>query len=148
MHNGPTRALYQFTQDKKRIMGVRRLQSVTRAQVDKNPKLLDQWLEERIEPKYEIFEIDQQFKNADMNLIPHPFIGMEGAFPGKKVSHVIIDPPNTAKLLELHNTSGDGESLNDLIHAGYITIDNNKIRRKCPKGVGAHKWKFKNTRQK
>ncbi len=83
--------------------------------------------------------ITNEFKNADMHLIPDPF---PSAKPDTSI--ILLDPPETEKLFRLTQA---GESINDLLHDGYLGIDNDKLNRKCPRDVCAHKWKWKKTKR-
>lgn len=75
-------------------------------------------------------EITQSIKQADMPLIPHPFIGNN--LRGKTI--VMLDPvsPITERLLSMHD---EGENINSLIHDGKITFNNNALNRITPPGV-------------
>lgn len=85
-----------------------------------------------------IIPIDQARKNADMNIIPHPFLGDD--LTGKTV--VIFDPVSgvTLDLAELHMM---GEDVNTLIHKKQIVIGNTSLGRASPKDVldVSLKWK-------
>lgn len=85
-------------------------------------------------------EITHDIKNADMGLIPHPF----GTIPkGHKV--VLLDPMSDKirRLIDYQNAGGDDvlKSLKE----GYITIDNETVKRKCHKSVKVCKFKFRKT---
>lgn len=83
-------------------------------------------------------EITDAIKNADMADIPHPF----GKIPsGHRV--VLLDPVSdkTERLISFQNNGGSDEVM-DAITKGYIKIDNESIKRKCPKSVQACKFKF------
>jgi hypothetical protein len=69
-------------------------------------------------PDYKEIEVTAAFKNADINLIPHPFIAND--LTGKTI--VLLDPvsPIIEELLLLHES---GESVNELLHEGYFNID-------------------------
>lgn len=80
--------------------------------------------------EYQFEEITQAIKNADMDLIPHPFVGVRD---GQTV--VLVDPMNSKidKLLALQNL---GEDITKMIHDGYIFADNRPLeKRKGPCGV-------------
>lgn len=81
-------------------------------------------------------EVTQSIKNADMNLIPHPFIGND--LTGKTV--VMLDPMASATqdLFENHligQWHKDIDGPNELLHAGYLKIGNTEINRARPNGV-------------
>lgn len=91
--------------------------------------------------EYELQEITMSRKNADMDLIPHPFKGISN---DRKV--IMLDPTDDriAKLLELQN-SGETNVILDAIAKDYIRVDNDEVNRKCPLGVKMHRMKFKYT---
>lgn len=85
-------------------------------------------------------EITQAIKQADMPLIPHPFIA--NSLAGKSV--VLLDPvsPITQELFELHE---QGESISTLIHEGYIQFGNSELGRARPAGVLSASISWRNT---
>lgn len=76
----------------------------------------------RVEYQYQ--EITNKIKNADMNLIPHPFGNLN---PGDTV--VLLDPMDLKikRLIELQNAGGDISEFMD-----YVAIDNEILKRKGP----------------
>lgn len=95
-----------------------------------NQEVIEEWIP--------VDDTDQSFKNSDMDLIPHPFMGME---EGDTV--VILEPTATEKLLQVHNSSDD---ISELIEEGYLEIDNKVSNSKTPFGVSSHKFKWKDTK--
>lgn len=88
------------------------------------------------EPKFEMVEITQTMKQADMPLIPHPWLGND--LTGQTI--VLLDPvaDMTHKLLMLHEQIADeNEAIGDLLHDGYLKINNTGLPRACPPGVRA-----------
>lgn len=87
--------------------------------------------------KFVMDEITNNVKNADMALIPHPF----GEIP-EGCTVVLIDPmeDKVRRMMEYQNSGGD---LSEQLTSGKIIIDNEKIKRKGPKGVPIHKMKYK-----
>jgi len=79
--------------------------------------------------EYEISEqeITMDYKDSDMDLIPHPFQGND--LTGKTIA--IIEPGSDlcCELFELHET---GEDINELFHDGYFVIDNKPLTMKAP----------------
>jgi len=75
-------------------------------------------------------EVTQAIKQADMGLIPHPFIGND--LTGKTV--VMLDPvaDMTWHLAEMHR---QGVPPCELLNAGYLKISNSHIKRAGPPGV-------------
>lgn len=94
--------------------------------------------------EWELQEITQEIKNADMGLIPHPFMGCEN---GHTV--VLIDPMDDkiASMIEYQNAGG-GDEITDAITRGYIKVENKSINRKGPNGVSIHPMKYRNTGKK
>ena len=93
----------------------------------------------RLDPAaYQRREITQALKQADMALIPHPFL--QNNLGGLSV--VLLDPPSEMcdSLRELQLA---GESVGTLLHQGYLRVDNQPLRRYAPPGVMpvAFKWK-------
>lgn len=91
-------------------------------------------------PEYEYQEITQAIKNADMNLIPHPFGPLQA---GETV--VLIDTMDTRvrKLIDYQNQGGADEIAREII-AGKIYVDNEPMsRRKGPNGVNQYALRFK-----
>jgi len=99
----------------------------------------DREVEPVFQGSYVDVEITQEMKNADMVLIPHPFLSK----PAGRTA-VLIDPVSdlTAKLAELHAA---GESVNELLHRGYLRLGNTPLDRKTPPGViaVAASWRLK-----
>lgn len=104
----------------------------------KNIRSID---EETGEVSIQEVEIDMAMKNADIDLLPHPFISND--LTGKQV--ILLDPPDTGYLLNLHLS---GESVNDLIHKDYLRLDNSPINRSVPNGVLASRFRWKNTQSR
>lgn len=91
---------------------------------------------ERGEVVRDEIEVTHEIKNADMGLIPHPFLGND--LTGKSI--ILLDPVETLDLLDLHEA---GESIADLLTEKYLTVGNGDIKRACPQGVQpvAIRWK-------
>lgn len=85
-------------------------------------------------------EITHELKNADMDLIPHPF----GEVPeGHRV--IMLDPmsADTERLVSLVG-NGCQDEVNEILTGGYLKLDNSNIKRGCHKSVKACKFRFKN----
>lgn len=87
------------------------------------------------EPREVIYEVTMDVKNADMELIRHPF-------PGTARKVVLLDPPATEKLKALHDA---GESTALLFKKEYVLFDNSPLNRKAPPGVMPVSFRWKNT---
>lgn len=83
-------------------------------------------------------EITHDIKNADMPLIPHPFTGNDLA--GKTV--VMLDPVGSF-CEKLHQMALAGESINEILHKGYLKLDNIPLAVNAPLGVMAVKANWK-----
>lgn len=99
---------------------------------------------ERHGPQFEAVEVTQELKNADIDLVPHPF----GKVPdGQRV--VLLDPccELMAKLAQMHDVVTDQNGLNAdphgfdysppgfLLYNDYIKLDNAPFKGRTPKGV-------------
>lgn len=75
-------------------------------------------------------EITAAFKNSDMGLIPHPFIGND--LTGKTV--ILLDPMSSVveRLEELKNAGGDPS---EIIYGNFLTIGKTELNRARPPGV-------------
>jgi hypothetical protein len=83
-------------------------------------------------------EVTHAIKNADMPLIPHPFL--QNDLAGSSI--VLVDPVGAMaeQLAALHSA---GESVGGLLHGKYLTIDNTPLACITPRGVVACRaaWK-------
>lgn len=89
------------------------------------------------EPIYIMEEITHEIKNADMDLLPHPFSGFDPS-----LSVVLLDPMDE-RIGRLIKAQNDGEDISEAIAKGYIKVDNDAIQRKGPKGVAVHRMTYK-----
>lgn len=96
---------------------------------------------ERGEVVRDEIEVTNEIKNADMALIPHPFIGND--LTGKTV--VLLDPVETLDLLDLHEM---GECVSDLLYSRHLVVDNQRISRAAPAGVQPCAIRWKQAQQK
>jgi len=82
--------------------------------------------------------ITQEIKQADMPLIPHPFIG----YDPQEYSVLLLDPVSelSAQLRELQS---QGVSIANLIHNGFFKIGSSRLSRVSPPGVNTvtYRWK-------
>lgn len=88
----------------------------------------------------ELIEITQALKQADMPLLPHPFLNADPVDGGI----VLLDPvsPLCGQLLGLHE---QGELVIDLLTQGYLRIDNEPLDASAPPGVTAARVKWRDT---
>ncbi len=89
-------------------------------------------------------EITNDIKNADMDIIPHPFLHNE-----PDLIPVLLDPmDDRIKRLVEYQQLGGWSEIQDAISRGLISVDNEKVHRnKCAslKGCDIHTLKFKYT---
>lgn len=84
-------------------------------------------------------ELTQEIKNADMDLIPHPFF----VKPGETV--ILLD---AADSLELRELTESRERVSELFFKEYLRLDNSPIERGGPNGLPQLKYKWKNSRSR
>lgn len=89
--------------------------------------------------RFDLVEITMAVKNADMPLIPHPFLDLK---PDETV--VLLDPLGgiTLDLLDRHES---GESVSEMIARGGLIIDNTPCGANAPPGVIAVGCRWRNT---
>lgn len=87
---------------------------------------------------YKMEEITHKIKNADMGIIPTPFLNAPSDY---KV--ILIDPMDdkVRRIIDYQNSGGTDWV--EAIKSGHIVIDNDKCKRCGPKGVKIHKMKYK-----
>jgi len=104
---------------------------------------LAQYMDELVNGDLEYQPITMQNKMADMPIVPHPFFSLD---PAKHVA-VLLDPLDVlCRSLIALTDSQDGETAADLLHGGFISIDNEdlqKVGRKGPPGVMVVKAKIR-----
>ncbi len=86
-------------------------------------------------------ELTQQVKNADMNLIRHPFVSLPA---GSRI--IMLDP--VSSLMEQFTPellASNGDSLGELLTQGYVQFGNAPLVRATPSGVQAFSLKWRNT---
>lgn len=126
-NNGPTNIRADFYDKDGRAFQVCRPRVNRAALLD--PALRDAALEKLAEgPR--VIEVTQALKQADMPLIPHPFIGNDLA--GMTV--VMLDPLSTL-VAKLHEIQRSGESVCSLLHEGYVKVDNSALSAVAPPGT-------------
>ncbi len=88
----------------------------------------------------EYIPLDTEFKNSDIDIVPHPFANSEA---GDEI--ILFNGMECEKLAEMHAM---GEAVDDLIYDGYLELDNSKFNAKAPKGVRHTRFKWRNSKQK
>jgi len=134
-HNGPTSIRWQFEDRAGKRYRLQR-PKLNRAAL-LNPARREAELA-RFTGEPEVVEITQAVKQADMPLIPHPFVGND--LSDKTI--VLLDPVSALaeRLLRLHE---EGEGIGGLLHDDYLRMDNVPLKRAGPHGVlaVAGRWK-------
>ena len=85
--------------------------------------------------KYER-EVCNKIKNADIGLIPHPFLNTKNRV-------VLLEPCKTEKLYDIKDA---GENIASLIYEGYLQLGDS-IKCKSPAGVTPVSFKFRNSKR-
>lgn len=94
---------------------------------------------DEVEHAFDLVEIDQAMKQADMPLIPHPF----GSFDPAKHVVVLLDPVATLNWRAFEAFEHDWSELQQLLYDDHLRIDNTPLNRQGPPGVlvCAAKWR-------
>lgn len=151
LHNGPTKTTPDFykRQLDGSIKGFRRVREVIaqmpnvwdliNSHIDNNNMAQANSLIDRLntDPFVDI-EVDSTIKNADMNIVPHSFIGND--LSGKTV--LMLDPVSTHKLLDLYQYEEGRKIIHDRLHDGKILVGNTPISRAGPAGLPIHPFTF------
>lgn len=127
-YNGPTDIRADYYRDGR---GFQKPRLTSRQKLDlRDPQKRDEVLEQLTVA--EDLEVTHAVKNADMPLIPHPFLFNN--LVGSTI--VLLDPVGgmAERLAVLHNA---GESIGDLLNGKYIAIDNAPLGCITPDGVVA-----------
>ncbi len=128
INNGPTNLRPDFVDNKgKQFKNVLR-RTITKAQLDANSALLNAYMAQYENPVFDLVEIDNDMKNADMGLVPHPWTAAD--LTGKTV--VLLDPmlPLVSRLVGMVQFDNDDEiSPGELFHGGKISVSNTPITR-------------------
>lgn len=129
-YNGPTSVKAQWIDAQGRAWRKRRVLRHTLAAAADDPVLRAELIADLQAGQLVDEEITQAIKQADMPLIPHPWIGHD--LTGKTV--VLLDPVAevTLRLAELR---AEGESVSEIIHADYLRPDTTTLPRSGPPGV-------------
>lgn len=132
-HNGPTRTSPNATA----LGGLKRRRARKVPESLRNMKDKKKFVEEFKKLEKEEIPIDFNFKNADIDLIPHPF-------DENARNIVLIEPSQSGVYSDLCELFCEGESVLEIFHEGYLKIDNTEINTNgSPPGVPMHaiKWK-------
>ena len=140
-YNGPTNTMPDFT-DKlgRKFKKVKKGLPFTIAEAKRDPGKLRELVQAHNTADWEYVLIDQEMKNRDQYLLPHPYIRND--LTDKQI--ILLDPVSDISH-ELIEFAKAGESVNDLIHDGYLQLDNTPINRAVPPGVIPAAFKWRNT---
>lgn len=91
------------------------------------------------QPVYSMQEITMDIKNADMNLIPHPFLNY-----GSGLTPVLLDPMDE-RVKRLIDAQNDGDDyIVEAIKGGHIKVNNDAMtNRSNPTGCPIHRMTFR-----
>lgn len=136
-HNGPTKVAPNYKNEKGKKLRRDRIITPEIAEL----KTVDpvSYYQELLKIPFTVYEITPEIKNADMNLLPHPFDE-----DGDRI--VIIEPNQSGVYVQICELFSQGESICEMIHNGYLKIDNTEILvNGKPPGVAMHRIKWKKT---
>ena len=121
VYNGPTRAVKDIIIDGKQYTNIKKIDEETGAVIN------------------EQVELTHDIKNADMKIIPHPFI------LNKDEQVLLLDPVETLEIMEIRDA---GLRPSELLFNDYLRLDNTPITRHAPPGVLPAKFKWKDTKRR
>jgi hypothetical protein len=111
-----------------------------------NPVIMAEYLEGLSNaPEVEV-EITQDIKNADMDLIPHPFgTSWDAGGNVRSTTPILLDPvsPLTLKLAEM--AKQDDMEVTNMLSNGFVEFGNSLPNRASPTEVAVHSIKMRNT---
>lgn len=134
--NGPTNCRYTKIVNGRKYRTEREISNDVKAL-----KITDikSYLKEIRNAKLVDVEITEEIKNADMNIIPHPFVNPDG-----KV--IIVEPSQSGVYYDLCLARCHGETVPEII-ANYCKVDNTEIPTSGkPPGVAMHRIKWRNSK--
>lgn len=105
------------------------------------PEIYQQFMRCELSCDTQVVEVDQAFKNRDMNIVPHPWV--RNKLSGRNI--VLLDPVcrQTERLAEMHE---EGEDLVSIIETNHFVIDNTDNGRITPNVVMPVNFRWKNRR--
>lgn len=120
-YHGPTDITPQHWRDGKPYRFVRTVNGVPLPIALQNPGNRRAWLNSALDVREEEIEITQDYKDSDMSMIPHPFLGVD--LTGL---HVVMLEPGTALMARLAEWCdlGEAREVRKLISGGHLAFDN------------------------
>lgn len=136
-HNGPTKVSPNYKGEKGKKL--RRDRIIPPEILELKTTDPANYYKELVKVPFTVYEITPEIKNADIGLIPHPFDE-----DGDRI--LIIEPNQSGVYIQLCDLFAQGESICEIIHNGYLKIDNTEIPvNGKPPGVPMHRIKWKKT---
>lgn len=87
-------------------------------------------------------EMNQAYKNRDMELLPHPWLGQDLT----DLTVIMLDPVSDL-CYRLQMMREEGYSISDVLHEGHIKFSNSALERGGPSAVMSVSGKWKNKRK-
>ena len=145
-YNGPTYIGADFYKNKKGFQRRKDISGLPLIESARNnPAIMIQYMNGLINAPFVDFEITQGIKNADMSLIPHPFLGgaWDGAGNPRSTTPILLDPvsPLVLKLSEM--AKQNISEITNMVVDGFIEFPAELPNRASPPGVMVHSIKMK-----
>lgn len=111
-----------------------------------DPVLYASYLAGEAQLEEQSIEITTAFKNADMNVAPHPWFTNSAKFFENKTA-ILLDPfgEPIQRLMDIQTEIGASE-VRQIIEGGYLKIDNAPLKRCAPQGVTPCRIRWKNSK--
>lgn len=140
-YHGPTDITPQYVRGGKKYRKQKTIGGINSRIARKDKNILRQLMTGKINEEETEVEVTLEFKDSDMSLIPHPFMGstLDGA------TVVMLEPGS--KMMERFEQlclEGDASEVRSLISDGYLILDNTGIQMPGPPGVSIirPRWKL------
>jgi hypothetical protein len=138
-YHGPTNVTPEFYRGNRGFRRYPKVGGVDLGSALRNRALAQQILAGEVAIDWIEREITTAFKNTDMGVVPHPFVGND--LTGRSV--VLIDPVGRlAERLQAIQADQGARAVRDLLTAGYLRLDNTPLDAITPPGVQAVRATF------
>jgi hypothetical protein len=138
-YHGPTNIVPEFYRGNRPFRRYAQVNGVPLHSALRNRALAQQLLQGEASIEWVEREITTAFKNTDMAIAPHPFVGND--MTGRSV--VLIDPVGVmAERLQAIQADQGAREVRDLLLGDYLRIDNTPLDAITPPGVQAVRARF------
>lgn len=137
-NNGPTDIRPDYYDGTGRAWKRRRTNVAEVVQQMRAKVITEEQAADAIRASVQLVEVTQALKQADMPLIPHPFVDLDPATHAV----VLLDPVGKRAEL-LHELQRSGADLGEIVTSRSIVVDNEPLDAATPPGVQAVRWRFK-----